>query len=203
MLPEACVHLLHPKLKKRHPCTVWGLGLGQRLAFAVSAGECALDVLSVPRPGPWLGVGSWGGAGRPRLALDGAGPPKACPAPGRPAEPCCCQEDGAGGSPRPGRKLLVLRERLGACSASPPPLGLFSGSRLLWPGVRRGCFDFEGFQLQVYKEQWPAEGVLGSGLCNFSPQTLSFLTETLPFFSLNIILSKNIFSNLTSRIKQL
>lgn len=152
MLPEACAHLLHPKLKKRRPCTVWGLELGHRLTLAVSAGECALDVLSVPRPGPQLGVRSWGGAGRPRLALEGAGPPEARPAPRQRAEPCCCQEDGAGGSPRPGRKLLALQERPGARSASPLPPGSFSGSQLQWPGVRRVCFNFEGFQLQVYKE---------------------------------------------------
>lgn len=35
----------------------------------------------------------------------------------------------------------------------------------------------------------------------FSHQTLSFLIEIFQFFSLNIIMSKNIFSNLISGIK--
>ena len=166
----------------------------------MSAGECALDVClySVWGPG-WVsgagegleGPGDWAGSLR--------GPPCAWTS----GRTLLLSGGRCRGLSETRTKVAGTSGRLGARSTSPSPLGLFSGSWLLWPGVRTGCFDSEGIQLQVYKEQWPAEGVLGSGLCSFSPQTLSFLTETLPCFSLNIILSKNIFANLTSGIKQL
>ena len=66
----------------------------------------------------------------------GQGPSEARPVPGRLEEPCCCQEDGAGGSPRPGRKLLALQGGWGhaaplhrpwVCFQGPGSCGLGSG----------------------------------------------------------------------------
>ena len=114
----------------------WAWGLGQRLALAVSVGECALDVCLYSVRGPGWVSGAGEGLEGPGWLWTGQGPSEARPVPGRLEEPCCCQEDGAGGSPRPGQKLLALQGGWGhaaplhrpwVCFQGPGSCGLGSG----------------------------------------------------------------------------